>query len=284
MLMHHCFNSSILCIILRVSVDLVICVSKHGSEAELAGVCLPCTPKVLWVEFHVDYSHVPICHPAISSHPGSHMTCHSRCTMQETQALLQRLHQPTAALLAAEYDTISKVQGFLLTVLPSSPTVTTLPLPEKQYAALMQQWCSIAGPLLSVLADRGALKQHPMAAFSASRLLGMLASCLEAWTGPAADKAAERAVQLQIAQHTAGDWRRRWCWLGQLRGVRVYVLKAFRVYLGGLGHGCTLVCGLRVGCMPVDSSREGGSEIYCTVESSRKTERSEGFRGIETVQ
>jgi hypothetical protein len=39
-----------------------------------------------------------------------------------------------------------------------------------------------------------------------------------------------------------------------------------------------------VGCMPVDSSREGSSEIYCTVESSRKTERSEGFRGIETVQ
>lgn len=160
------------------------------------------------------------------------MTCHSRCTMQETQALLQRLHHPTAALLAAEYDTISQVHGFLLTVLPTDDTPTTLPLPDEHYAAVMQQWCGLAGPLLSVLADQGALKQHPMAAFSAARLLGMLASCLECWSGPAADKAAERAVQLQIAQHTAGDPR--WWWLRQLRGAGVCVVRVEGV-LGWLG-------------------------------------------------
>jgi hypothetical protein len=115
--------------------------------------------------------------------------------------LLQRLAQPTAANLAAEYASINKLQAFLQATLPHGCKLPSLPLPQQQYAALMQCWCSMVKPLLLLMSDQEALAQHPSAVYGAGVLFSMLAKCLECWACMAANKA---AVKQHIAQHTAG--------------------------------------------------------------------------------
>jgi hypothetical protein len=72
---------------------------------------------------------------------------------QETHAMLQRLHQPTAATVAAEYDNISKLTEFMAAVIASAPRggAPTIAPPQEQLTAMMQRWCSMAKPLLLLL-------------------------------------------------------------------------------------------------------------------------------------
>jgi hypothetical protein len=139
--------------------------------------------------------------------------------------MLQRLHQPTAATVAAEYGNISKLTAFMTAVIANiskltafmtaviasapagrSPTIT---LPQQQFAALMQRWCSIAKPLLLVIMDKDAIMRlHRMgtsAVTGAGMLLSLLGNGVECWAAAAAGEQAVLAVKQQIAQHTAGE-------------------------------------------------------------------------------
>jgi hypothetical protein len=128
---------------------------------------------------------------------------------QDIQALLQRLQHPTAAALSAEYANISKLPKFLSTLLPAPGCKLAAPLlPQKQLAALMQRWCSLAEPLLLLVTDQEAFEQDPTgsAVFGAGTLLNALAAFLQYWVDVQADEmaAAAAAVKQRIAQHTAG--------------------------------------------------------------------------------
>ena len=119
--------------------------------------------------------------------------------------MLQRLHQPTAATVAAEYDNISKFTKFMTALIASAAKETpTITMPQQQFASMMQRWCSIAKPLLMLLMDKDAIMRHPSAVTGAGMLASLLGNTLVFWTALAADEKAEMAVKQQIAQHTAG--------------------------------------------------------------------------------
>jgi hypothetical protein len=125
--------------------------------------------------------------------------------------MLQRLHQPTAATVAAEYGNISKLTEFMTAVIASAPAgrPPTITPPQQQFAALMQRWCSIAEPLLLLVMDKDAIMRHPKgpsALTGAGMLLSLLGNGVECWAAAAAAAGEQpvMAVKQQIAQHTAG--------------------------------------------------------------------------------
>jgi hypothetical protein len=122
--------------------------------------------------------------------------------------MLQRLHQPTAATVAAEYDNISKLSDFMAAVIASAPRggSPTIAPPQEQLAAMMQRWCSMAKPLLLLLMNRDAIMSQPIADTGTGILLSLLANGLEVWIALARNEAAKAAVKQQIAQLTAGGW------------------------------------------------------------------------------
>jgi hypothetical protein len=142
--------------------------------------------------------------------------------IQDIHGLLQRLQQPTAAALSAEYANISKLPKFLSTLLPAPGC--KLPaslLPQKQLTALFQRWCSLAAPLLLVVTDQQAFAQDPTgsAVYGAGTLLNALAAFLQYWVDVQADEVAAAAVKHQIAQYTAGGLVMQHCgWGGTKRG------------------------------------------------------------------
>lgn len=126
---------------------------------------------------------------------------------QYIQALLQRLQEPTAAALSAEYPHISQLPKFLSTLLPAPGCKLAAPLlPQKQLSTLMQRWCSLAEPLLLVVTDQKAFAQDPTgsAVYGAGTLLNALGAFLQYWVDVQADEAAAAAVKQQIAQYTSG--------------------------------------------------------------------------------
>jgi hypothetical protein len=127
--------------------------------------------------------------------------------LQDIRALLQRLHQPTAAKVAAEHANLSRLNTILLRF--SSGRVEQLPmapLPREQMSALMHQWCDITKSLLTMLKeDARAVNQYPACPFAASMLLSLLANCLECWVEQAPREAAQAALKQQVAQHTSGE-------------------------------------------------------------------------------
>lgn len=124
--------------------------------------------------------------------------------LQATQALLQRLQQPSPATVEAEYDNIQKLDTFHTAKAPAPGCrLTALPLSQQQYATLMWQWCGVAKQLLGLLADP-ASAQSPSAVLVAGNLLSVLAVSLEMWIGATAGEVAQAALKQQIAQHTSG--------------------------------------------------------------------------------
>jgi hypothetical protein len=124
--------------------------------------------------------------------------------LQETQALPQRLQQPTAATVAAEYDKIVIMTAWTAPMISPQPSgrIPAISLPQDQLNALMQRWCSLAEPLLLLLTDEKPLPQRGSdAADGVGLLLMVMANLLEFWVRP---KAERQAVKQQIAQHTAG--------------------------------------------------------------------------------
>jgi hypothetical protein len=121
--------------------------------------------------------------------------------------MLQRLHQPTAATVAAEYENITKLNAFMAAAVASalSGTLPTVTLPQEQFVSMMQRWCSMTKPLLLLMMNQDAASRHPSAAAGAGMLLSLWSNCLECWTGMAADETAKLVVQQQIAQLTAGE-------------------------------------------------------------------------------
>jgi hypothetical protein len=140
---------------------------------------------------------------------NSDSPCAYPAVLQDIQALLQRLQQPTAAKVAAEHDNIGRFKTIMLS--RSSGPASQLPLapiPSQQMSTLVQQWCRMIKLLLSVLKDDpAAVKEHPMSLFSTGTLLSLLANCLEWWAqqAPIASAAAEAAMRQQILQHTSGE-------------------------------------------------------------------------------
>lgn len=131
----------------------------------------------------------------------------SFAALQETQALLQRLQQPTAETVALEYSNINRLTTWIgATVVITAPgLVPAISLPRKQFNTLMQQWCIIAKPLLLLLTDMHALSQPGFEAISgAGEPLSHIANLLECWVHSAADG---EAVKQRIAQLLAGKWR-----------------------------------------------------------------------------
>lgn len=122
--------------------------------------------------------------------------------------MLQRLHQPTAATVASEYDNISKLNIFMAAAVASAPsgTLPTVTLPQEQFVSMMQRWCSMTKPLLLLMMNQDAVTHYPDAAAGAGMLLSLWSNCLECWTGMAADETAKLVVQQQIAQLTEGEY------------------------------------------------------------------------------
>jgi predicted transcriptional regulator len=125
--------------------------------------------------------------------------------LQETQSLLARLSQPSAAALHNEYDNIQRLTSFL----NSDPAESACfdQITPGQLSSTLQRWCVLAKPFLQVLVDQADQITRFPAAFSAvGMLLNALGNCLEVWVRRAA-AAEEQTLMRQIARHAAGKCR-----------------------------------------------------------------------------
>lgn len=118
---------------------------------------------------------------------------------------MQRLQQPTAATVAAEYDNINRANRFMLVSLPAASGMQPqIPLPPT-FAALVQRWCGMAKPLILVLRDANAIMRDSTVVLGTGMLLSLLSNFLGCWVEQAPNEKAEAAIKQQIAQHAAGE-------------------------------------------------------------------------------
>ncbi|KAF6256112.1 hypothetical protein COO60DRAFT_143736 [Scenedesmus sp. NREL 46B-D3] len=120
---------------------------------------------------------------------------------QETQALLARLSQPSAAALRSEYANARRLAAFL----NSDPSATHFDqLPPGNLSSTLLRWCSLAAPFLQVLvSEADQVGAFPAACRAVSTLVTALGMCLESWLQQTATEG-HAALRRRIAQHTAG--------------------------------------------------------------------------------
>jgi hypothetical protein len=122
--------------------------------------------------------------------------------LQETQALLARISQPSAAALHKEFDNRHRLTAFL----NSDPLTTHFDqLTASQLSSALLRWCTLAQPILQVLTNQpDQLKKFPAAFSVVGVLLHALGNCLESWVQQTGQQQ-QQALKQQIAQQTAGE-------------------------------------------------------------------------------
>jgi hypothetical protein len=123
--------------------------------------------------------------------------------LQETQALLARLSQPSAATLHNEYDNCSRLTAFL----NSNPLTAHFDqLTASELSSTLQRWCSLSKPFLQVITNQAdQLQKYPTAFSAVGMLLQSLGGCLENWVQHTTAEDQQQALKQRIAQHTAGE-------------------------------------------------------------------------------
>jgi hypothetical protein len=122
--------------------------------------------------------------------------------LQETQALLARLSQPSAAALHKEYDNCQRLTAFL----NSDPLTTQFDqLTASQLSSTLLRWCTLAQPILQVIINQAdQLTKFPAAFSAVGVLLNALGMCLESWVRQQQQRQ-QQTLKQQIAQQTAGE-------------------------------------------------------------------------------
>ena len=135
-----------------------------------------------------------------------HIRSQPAAVPQETSALLQRLQQPTAAAVTAEYSNIQEMTRFLATVYPELGDLQNMTQQPRGFVAMMQQWCSMAKPRMLLLLEscahiKAPSQQHRAVLYGIGMLLSGMANLMECWVDMSADK---EAVKQHIAQQITG--------------------------------------------------------------------------------
>jgi hypothetical protein len=144
---------------------------------------------------HCTTKHVPLA--------GNSVALLHMYRLQETQALLARLSQPSAAALHKEYHNCQRLTAFLC----SDPLTTQFDqLTASQLSSTLLRWCTLAQPILQVVINQADhLTNYPAAFNAVGVLLNALGMCLESWVRQTEQQQQQLALKQQIAQQTTGE-------------------------------------------------------------------------------